>query len=99
MANQSATITAGNTFTTATTFNTQAYFNVSVEGTSGWLANVRLQKSYDSGSTWYDVNPDGVFTANKELIVFNADSAVQWRIGCPTGDYTKGTINVRLTQA
>lgn len=87
-----AAITAQNTFTSSVSFSV-GLFDLSVSGT--FSATVTLQRSFDSGSTWHDVE---TFTAAEEAVVDNADNTVKWRIGVKTGQFTSGTANVRLSQ-
>lgn len=95
MSSASSAITAQNSFTSGISFLPQTVFNISVQGT--FSATVTLQRSYDSGVTWYDVDT-GSWTAATESGGWNADSGVLWRIGVKTGGFTSGTANVRIGQ-
>lgn len=88
----SASIAAQNTFTTPTYFAVRP-FTVSVSGT--FSATVFLQKSYDDGSTWHDVES---YTAVTEKIVDNVDASTKWRLGCKTGGFVSGPVVCRLLQ-
>lgn len=66
-------------------------FNVSIWG-AAWVATVTLQRSFD-GSTWLDVE---TFTANEEVVVDEAEAGVQYRIGTKDGDYTSGSVSLRI---
>lgn len=80
-------ITAQNTFTTAVQL--EGYFNVSISGT--FTATVTLQRSFDN-STWRDVDS---WTAPAEEV--GMEPEICWyRIGVKTGNFTSGTVSVRL---
>lgn len=64
-------------------------FNVSVSGT--WSGDVTLQRSFDTGDTWEDVE---VYTENTEEVVEVADATVRWRF---SSDVT-GTATVTMSQ-
>ena len=82
-----ASITAENTFTTPVTL--EGYFNLSISGT--FTATVTVQRSYD-GSTWHDVDS---WTAPSEEVGFEPEYRA-YRIGIKSGDYTSGTVEVRI---
>lgn len=84
-------VTAENQFTDAAILT--GYFNVSISGT--WVATVTLQRSFDSGSTWFDVDTR---TANTEEYGLEPENTVQYRIGVKMGGFTSGTIVLRLSQ-
>lgn len=88
---KTATITAQNEFTDAHEFNGE--FNVSVSGT--FVATVTIQRSYNGGTTWNDVQD---WIEPVEGLARDAKDAtgILYRAGVKTGDYTSGTINVRL---
>jgi hypothetical protein len=88
---QTRSITAENQFTDAAELT--GYFNLSLSGT--WEATVTLQRSFDSGSTWYDVDTR---TANTEEYGFEPEDGVQYRAGVKTGDFTSGTVVTRISQ-
>ena len=69
------------------------YFNISISGT--WAGTVTAQRSFDSGSTWYDVN---TWTSNTEEYGFEPERDVQYRVGIKTGQFISGTCVVRLSQ-
>jgi len=85
------TITAENEFTDAVKL--QGYFNLSITGT--WVATVTVQRCFDGGSTWYDVD---TFIANTQEYGLEPEGGVQYRIGIKTGDFTSGSCVVRLSQ-
>ena len=67
-------------------------FNLSIWGT--FVATVTLQRSFDNGTNWLDI---ATYTAPIEDAGFGYGPAI-YRAGVKTGDYTSGTINVRLGQ-
>lgn len=89
MANVTAAITAQNTFTDK--FQVVGHFNLSISGT--FSATVTVQRSFDNGSTWLDVD---TFTAPYEGVGHDAEDLF-YRVGVKTGEFTSGTANVRLS--
>ena len=67
-------------------------FNLSIWGT--FVATVTLQRSFDSGTTWLDI---ATYTVPIEDAGFGYGPAI-YRVGIKAGDYTSGTVNVRLGQ-
>ena len=88
---RTAAITAQNTFTDPLSLTSKA-FNLSVSGT--FVATVSLQRSHDGGANWHDVVQ---LTEPDELGGFEPVGSL-YRVGVKTGDFTSGTINVRLAQ-
>ena len=85
----SKSITADNSFTDPVQIT--GYFNVSISGTFG--ATVTAQRSVDN-STWVDVDS---WTAPAEEV--GMDPEVMWyRVGVKTGNFTSGTVVVRIGQ-
>jgi len=84
----SANITAENTFTDAVRL--EGYFNFSISGT--WAATVTVQRSLDGATNWVDVD---TFTANSEEVGFEPEF-MYYRVGVKTGEFTSGTVIVRL---
>lgn len=75
-----------------TTIRMPNRFNVSISGT--WAGTVHLQRSFDTGTTWVDVDS---FTANIETTVDDPQTGgPYYRIGMKNGGYTSGTVNLRL---
>jgi hypothetical protein len=70
-----------------------SYFNVSISGS--WEGIVTAQRSFDGGSTWYDVS---TWRANTEEYGFEPERGVWYRVGIKTGDFVGGTAVVRLSQ-
>ena len=87
----SASITAQNTF--SDTMYVHGGFNFSLSGT--WTATVHVQRSYDDGATWVDVDS---FTGNVELVGEEPERDVMYRFGVKTGNYTNGTVVGRLSR-
>ena len=86
----SKTITAQNTFSDPVRLT--GFFNLSITGT--FVATVTVQRSFDNQATWQDVD-----TFTKSTEDFGMEPEVCWyRAGVKTGDFTSGTINVRLGQ-
>ena len=69
------------------------YFNISISGTLE--GKVTAQRSFDEGSTWFDVE---TWTVNTEEYGFEPERVIQYRVGIKTGEYTSGTAVVRLSQ-
>lgn len=88
---KTASITAENTFTDS--LGLHKYFNISISGM--WTATVTVQRSFDFGVTWLKVD---TFTANTEEYGFEPEDGVLYRAGVETGNYTNGTIVLRLSQ-
>lgn len=84
-------ITAENLFTDAAELT--GYFNISISGT--WIGTVTAQRSFDEGSTWYDVD---TWTENTQEYGLEPERGVQYRVGIKTGEFTSGQADVRLSQ-
>ena len=82
-----ASITAQNTFSTPVQL--QGYFNLSLSGT--WAATVTVQRSIDNVS-FVDVD---TFTGNTEEYGFEPENMF-YRVGVKTGEFTSGTVVIRL---
>lgn len=83
-----ATITGDDSFTAEAYL--EGYFNLSISGT--FSATVTVQRSFDKGSTWLDIDS---FTSATEEVGFEPET-VKYRVGVKSGDYSSGTIVVRL---
>jgi len=68
-------------------------FNVSISGQ--WEATVTCQRSFDSGSTWYDVE---TWTENTQEYGFEPEGGIVYRIGVKSGEYIQGTVVLRLSR-
>lgn len=88
---QTANLTAQNTYTSPLQVAKKS-FNLSVSGT--WAGTLTLQRSFDGGTTWVDVE---TYTANTEKVGTDPEHKVFYRIGFKTGEYTSGTAVVRLS--
>jgi hypothetical protein len=84
-------ISANNTFSDRVQL--AGYFNVSISG--AWVGTVTCQRSFDQGSTWFDVN---TWTENIQEYGFEPERGVWYQIGFKDGDYSNGTAAVRLSQ-
>jgi len=84
-------VTGANEFSDA--IELTGYFNLSISGT--WVGTVTIQRSYDSGSTWHDVD---TWTANTEEYGLEPEKGIQYKVGIKTGAYTSGTCVLRLGQ-
>lgn len=82
-------VTAENTFSDG--LYTEGAFNLSISGT--FVATVTVQRSFDQGSTWRDVD---TFTAPIETYGNDPEPVVVYRAGVKTGDFTSGTVNIRI---
>ena len=87
-----AAITAANTFTAPVLLNTggPGRYNISVYGV--FVATVTVQRSFDGGTTWLDVTNYSAPTEDQGVEIENA----LYRVGVKTGNFTSGTVNVRL---
>ena len=88
MTSVTKSITAENTFSDSLPL--VGHFNLSISGT--FVATVTVQRSFDSGSTWLDVD---TFTSSTETYGFDPHQ-VYYRVGVKTGDFTSGTVVVAL---
>lgn len=84
-------VTAENLFTDAVKLT--GYFNLSMSGT--WEATVTIQRAFDGGSTWLDV---AEYTDSSEEYGFECEGGIVYRVGVKTGDFTSGTVVLRLSQ-
>ena len=93
MARVTRTITASNQFTDPVKLS--GYFNVSISGT--WTGTITVQRSWDLGSTWLDVDS---WTANIEEYGLEPEhtNVVYYRIGAKTNALTNGSAILRLSQ-
>lgn len=93
--NVSASISGANVFTNTIKVEgngTTRSFSAIVSGT--FTATITYQRSFDDGTSWFDVGILGVGTT---AINDGLDGqVVLYRAGIKTGDYTSGTANVSL---
>ena len=83
--------TGENQFTDAAELT--GYFNVSLSGE--WEGIITAQRSFDGGSTWFDVN---TWTENTQEFGFEPEKGVFYRIGFKLAEYTSGTAIIRISQ-
>ena len=88
---RTASLTAQNTF--GGSVEVRGLFNFSLSGT--WVGTVHLQRSFDAGSSWLDVDS---FTSNVETFGTESEDGVYYRVGVKTGNYTSGTVVERVSQ-
>lgn len=94
-----ATVVAENQFTDQFSplyFNKGAagYMNVSIYGASAWDATVTLQRRFGSTDPWKTVR---TWTENTQHAIIDRERRVQYRLGVATGDFTSGSVSVRLS--
>ncbi len=86
----SASLTAENTFSDEIVL--RGKFDVSVSGT--FVGTVTVQRSWDDGVTWVDCAD---YTTPTETFGEQITNNILYRIGCQTGNFTSGTMVVRLS--
>lgn len=77
--------------------------NISLGGTAP-VGTVKLQRSFDSGTTYFDVSQDAAgtpasYALNSTTVSFTVEEVeigVIWRFNCTA--YTSGTITYRISQ-
>jgi len=71
-------------------------FNVSISGT--FSATVKLERSFDAGSTWIVCSKpdlsDAAFTAGASFTVEEPEPGVRYRLNCTA--YSSGTATYRI---
>ena len=86
-------VTAENEFTpTLGGDHSNRIINVSISGT--FVAVVRVQRSFDNGATFHTMES---YNSPTERIGDFAEAGVLWRAGVPTGDFTSGPVEIRLS--
>lgn len=86
----SKTITAADQFTDPVRLT--GFFNLSISGT--FVGTLTVQRSFDNQATWQDVD-----TFTSVIEDFGMEPEVCWyRAGVKTGEFTSGSITVRLGQ-
>ncbi len=92
MARITRTITTSNQFTDPVKL--RGYFNLSISGT--WEGAVTLQRSFDLGSTWLDVD---AYTENAQEYGLEPEhsNVVLYRIGSKDGAFVSGACALRLS--
>ena len=93
MARVTRTITASNQFTDPVKLS--GYFNVSISGT--WTGTITVQRSWDLGSIWLDVD---TWTANTEEYGLEPEhtNVVLYRVGAKETALSSGSAVLRLSQ-
>lgn len=90
-------------------FSALGSFNVVLYGASGpngnWTATVRLERSFDGGTTWIVCGVGGsgaqaIYTStgtgsDVSIVVGEPELGVMYRLNCTA--YTSGTINYRMS--
>lgn len=88
-------------------FTAWGNFNVAFGGSSGpngsWNATIRIERSFDGGTTWYVAGVGGggqqaiYNTPNQDVsvVVSEPERGVLYRLDCSA--YTSGTINYRIS--
>lgn len=75
------------------------YFNMSLWGT--FTATVKLQRSFDAGTTWLTVSQDATgadasYTAALSVVAIEPETGVLYRLNCTA--YSSGTVNYRISR-
>ena len=89
-----ATITAENQFTNWLKLNRLETIFIEITGT--FTADIKMQYSFDGGATINDTK--GAYTEAELQSTTPAPHSISYRIGVKTGDFTSGTINLRLSK-
>ncbi len=95
----SRTITAENQFSGAFTPPQNprhpkcGQFTFSLTGV--WNATITLQRSFDKGDSWVDVE---TFTEPTQVNLTDLTSDVRYRFGVKSGEFTSGPIYVKLAK-
>ena len=85
------TVTAENQFSDAVELH--GFFNVSISGK--WIGKITCQRSFDKGSTWFDVKS---WTDNSQEYGFEPERGIHYRIGVKAGEHESGAAILRLSQ-
>ena len=89
---QTRTISGANQFTDPVEL--VGYFNLSISG-APFSATITAQRSFDAGSTWFDVES---WTENTQEYALEPEREVWYRVGCKEGEYDAGSPAIRLSQ-
>lgn len=68
-------------------------FNLQLSGT--WVATVTVLRKFNDDATWYPVE---TFTENGAYVGSEPGRKVTYKVGVETGDYTSGTVVIRISQ-
>ncbi len=71
------------------------HLTFSIVGSTGWVATVSVQRSFDNGASWVTVE---TYTEDFEKAIEDKTDDILYRIGVATGGYTSGVITVRLAK-
>ena len=94
--NARAVITAHNTFTDAVALQPAPLeFGISINYAVGSSGTVTVQRSFDWGVSWEDVE---AFTASVQRNGRSDSPKTLYRVGVKTGGFGAGTITVAITQ-
>ena len=94
LASETASVTAADTWTDwITPQPTTGYLNISISGT--FVATVTLQRRFNEDGTAHEVD---TWTAVDQNNLQDYEHGVEYRIGVAAGDYTSGTVDLRLSQ-
>jgi hypothetical protein len=86
---QKKTLSAENTYTETK----EVYGNCDISIAGTFEGTLTLQRSFDEGSTWKDVD---TFTAPEETYFYEPRPNVLFRVGFKTGEYTSGSAIIIL---
>lgn len=74
--------------------NRDGYLNLSI-GEGDWVGKITLKRKLPG---WTKYESVAEFEESIQTNIFDAEDGVQYIIGCKPGDYTSGTIPVRLSK-
>jgi hypothetical protein len=69
------------------------HFNISISGT--WVGTVTVQRTFDGGSTWFDV---ATWTDNTQEYGFEPERQVHYRAGMKLDEFVSGQADIRISQ-
>ena len=93
-------VTAQNTGTAPICVRKGGYVNVSAYNGSAWIATITLQRAFENVSdstvtpVWRDIK---TYTTNTEDVFIEGGQGTWIRLWCKTGNYTSGTISLRVS--
>ena len=80
----------------------EGHLNISIFTDSSWNATVSLQRRFDTTSAWMTVKEytptDTVSGGSIQEYVKDKEPRVFYRLGIATGNYTSGSVIVRLSR-
>ena len=95
MASVSANLWSENVTSGVFTVAEAGNINISARWNGNSEAGLQLQKSFDSGVTWYPVK-DGNFERNIDDIIYEAEIGVQYRFQIHRNQNSPGSIDIRI---